>query len=69
VTDGSVIGVDLGGTKVAVAQLRGRSLGESKMDQTIKSSPEALIEQLVRMIGEVRSDDLQAVGFGVPSVV
>jgi glucokinase len=65
----SVIGVDLGGTKVAVASLRGRELGESKMDQTDTSSTDALIEQLVTSINEVRSDGLEAVGFGVPSVV
>jgi glucokinase len=65
----SVIGVDIGGTKVAVAELRDRSLGDSSTEPTDCESADALIDQLVRMIGSVRGDDLRAVGFGVPSVV
>jgi glucokinase len=65
----AVIGVDLGGTKVAVAPLRGRELGASKIAQTDTSSTDALIDQLVGLIDEVRGDDLEAVGIGVPSVV
>ena len=64
-----VIGVDLGGTKVAVARLNRRELGESIIQRTEESSTEALIEQLARMIESARGDDLQAVGVGVPSVV
>jgi glucokinase len=66
---GSVIGVDLGGTKLAVAPLRDRELGASRIEQTDTSSTDALLEQLVRAISDVRPDDVQAVGFGVPSVV
>lgn len=65
----SVIGIDLGGTKVAVAELRGNQLGEPKVDPTERSSAEALIDQLVGMVEAVRSPDLTAVGIGVPSVV
>jgi glucokinase len=65
----SVIGVDLGGTKVAVAELRDGRLGESVLHPTALSSSEALIAQLVEAISEVRSDDLAAVGFGLPSVI
>jgi glucokinase len=65
----SVIGVDLGGTKVAVAMLRDRTLSEPVIHPTDGSGPDALIEQLVSMISELREDDLQAVGLGVPSVV
>lgn len=64
-----VIGVDLGGTKVAVAVLRGRKLGESTIEPTQRSGTEALIDQLVRMIQGARSPDLAGVGIGVPSVV
>ncbi len=64
-----VIGVDLGGTKVAVARLRDRELGESVLEPTQRSGPEPLIEQLVSMIQSARSDDLEAVGIGVPSIV
>jgi glucokinase len=64
-----VIGVDLGGTKVAVAILRGRDLGESAIEPTQRSGTEALMDQLVRMIQDARSPDLAGVGIGVPSVV
>jgi glucokinase len=65
----SVIGVDLGGTKVAVAPLRDRELGESLLGRTDLSSSAALIDQLASMVSQVRSDDLDGVGIGVPSVV
>jgi glucokinase len=64
-----VIGVDLGGTKVAVTQLRDRELGESLIRPTDRSGPDALIDQLVSMIDEVRGPGLQAVGIGAPSIV
>jgi glucokinase len=66
---GSFIGVDLGGTKVAAALLRDRSLGESLIQPTEKSSSQPLIEQLVTMIEQVRTPDVLAVGLGVPSVI
>jgi glucokinase len=65
----SVIGVDIGGTKVAVAELRGSALGESTVEPTCCESADELIDQLVRMIDSLRGDDLAGVGFGVPSVV
>jgi glucokinase len=66
----SVIGVDLGGTKVAVASLLGRHFGESEVIPTDRSGSGALIDQLVAMVGRVRGDnDLDAIGIGVPSIV
>lgn len=65
----SVIGVDLGGTKVAVAELRGRQLGQSVLHPTELTSGAALIEQLVGAVSAMRSDDLAAVGIGVPSII
>jgi glucokinase len=64
-----VIGLDLGGTKIAVARLEGSVLSESLIQPTDHSSQAALIEQLVAMIGKCRSSDLVGVGLGVPSVV
>jgi glucokinase len=66
---GSVLGVDLGGTKVAVAPLRDRKLGDSVIQPTRRSSGTELIEQIVEMVTAARGDDLAAVGVGVPSVV
>jgi glucokinase len=66
----SVIGVDVGGTKVAVAALRGSDLGDSLLKPTHLDSGEELIDQIVAMVEEVRGDgDLDGVGIGVPSVV
>jgi glucokinase len=64
-----VIGVDLGGTKIALARLRDRELSDSTSQPTDCSSAENLIEQLASMIDEGRGPRLDAVGVGVPSVV
>jgi glucokinase len=65
----SVIGVDLGGTKVAVAPLRGGVLGDSVLRPTDLTSSSALIDQLVAMVESVRGRGVEAVGIGVPSIV
>jgi glucokinase len=67
--NGSVIGLDLGGTKVAAAPLRDQVLGEAVVEHTDCSSAGVLIDQLVALISRVRDSDLTAVGLGVPSVV
>jgi glucokinase len=64
-----VIGVDLGGTKVAVARLQGDRLGPATIEPTVLSGSEALIAQLERMIGASGGRGLEGVGIGVPSVV
>jgi glucokinase len=66
---GAVIGVDLGGTKVAAAALAEGRLGESLTRATDLSSSDALVDQLVKLVGETRPADLAGVGVGVPSVV
>ena len=67
---GSVVGVDLGGTKVAAAALRDRDLGPSSTRPTDLSSSAALVAQLVDVIREAAGDGaLDGVGIGVPSVV
>jgi glucokinase len=65
----SVVGIDLGGTKVAAACLDGRSLGEIALHPTALSSGDALIDQLVSIVGECRKDGCAGVGIGVPSIV
>jgi glucokinase len=62
-----LVGVDVGGTKVAVAVLEGGDLQPAKVRPTEKSSPEALVDQLAEAIEEQLPAD--AVGIGVPSVV
>ena len=64
-----MVGVDLGGTKVAVARLRDGRLGDSLVEPTNRSSATALIDQLDALVERVRSEATSAVGIGVPSVV
>ena len=42
------IGVDVGGTKIAVAVLEGGELSEARIVPTNQASQEALVEQLAR---------------------
>jgi glucokinase len=65
----SVIGVDVGGTKLVVSALRGNELEESVLDPTDRSGSRALIDQIVALVNRIRGDDLESVGIGVPSIV
>jgi glucokinase len=69
VFDGQLIGVDVGGTKVAVATLEHQRLSESLVRPTEASSSEELIAEVVAAVDGVRSARTVAVGVGVPSVV
>ncbi|MEJ7784907.1 MAG: ROK family protein [Solirubrobacteraceae bacterium] len=62
-----LIGVDVGGTKVALAALEDARLGETALRPTETSSPDALVDQLVEAISEQLP--AEAVGIGIPSVV
>lgn len=64
-----VVGVDVGGTKVAAARLSGRSLGESAIVATDLSSADALVDQLVEVVSGWGGESLSGVGLGVPSIV
>jgi glucokinase len=65
----NVLGVDLGGTKVAVATLRERSLSKSELESTELSSSDELVSQLCSIVARHSADALDGVGIGVPSVV
>jgi glucokinase len=65
----SVIGIDLRPSRVAVAILRERELGDPLVQPTERSDAEPLIDQLVGLVESVRPDDPQAVGIGVPRIV
>jgi glucokinase len=65
-----VIGVDLGGTKVAVATLDDSGLGDSVLEPTDLSGSDGLVAQISKLVERVRgSEAVDAVGVGVPSVV
>lgn len=65
----TVIGLDIGGTKIAAAKLRERVLGDTHTVATELASADALLDQLVEVVSTVRDGELDAVGIGVPSVV
>jgi glucokinase len=62
-----LIGVDVGGTKTAVAVLDGTAMGEPVLAPTQTGSAETLIAQLVAAVGA--AGEAAAVGVAVPSVV
>ena len=66
---GQHIGLDVGGTKIAAAAWRDGVLTPSVVRPTDVSSSDALIDQLVAMVEDVRDPDAVSVGIGVPSVV
>ena len=66
----NVVGVDVGGTKVAATLLGADGMGEHLQRPTVLDSAEALIDQLVAIVGEVAGEGgCGAVGIGVPSIV
>jgi glucokinase len=66
---GQFIGLDVGGTKIAAASLEAGRLSASHVVPTDTSSSEAVLDQLVRAVAEVRLPGSLAVGIGLPSVV
>jgi glucokinase len=69
VLSGHLIGVDVGGTKVAVATLEDERLGESVVRPTEASSADELVDEIGLAVDSVRSTETTGVGVGVPSVV
>ncbi|HWH45621.1 MAG TPA: ROK family protein [Thermoleophilaceae bacterium] len=67
----NVLGIDVGGTKVAVAQVDGVAVVESVEHPTELSSSEALLDGIEGAVAEVtaKSGPPDAIGVGVPSQV
>lgn len=65
-----VIGVDLGGTKIATGSIdaEGR-VHERREVKTPTASQGELLEAIVRAIEPLADERLEAVGFGIPSVI
>jgi len=66
---GRFIGVDVGGTKVAVATLEEERLSEPTVRPTDSSSADGLVDEIVAGVKSVNSPGTRAVGVGVPSIV
>jgi glucokinase len=66
----NVVGVDVGGTKVAATLLGPGGMGEHRQRPTVLTSAGELIDQLVEIVGEAAGGEgYGAVGIGVPSIV
>lgn len=64
-----MVGIDLGGTKVAVSTLRNGRFTDSKSVETDTSNADALMAELVDLVRREEADDVRAVGIGVPGAV
>lgn len=68
--DRTVIGVDLGGTKVLAAKIVGETLVKShKVSVPNQGSQQAVIEAICHAIDDCMDSSVSAIGCGVPSVV
>jgi glucokinase len=63
------VGVDVGGTKIAVAGLVAGELSESRLLHTELTDQDRLVDQIAGAIDDARTPDTRAVGIGVPSLV
>jgi glucokinase len=66
---GRYVGVDVGGTKVAVATLDDGELSESRVVPTRKGSSDETVAQLGDVIEAARTADTRAVGLGIPGAI
>ena len=63
------IGVDVGGTKIAAAVLESGSLHHQGIQPTDADDSDQLIDEICSLVERIGSDEVRAVGVGVPSVV
>jgi glucokinase len=63
------IGVDVGGTKIAIAKFQDGVFTDSELIHTEQSSQDALVEQLAGAIEAACGPDTRAIGVGLPSVI
>ena len=63
------IGVDVGGTKIAVASLEGGELSDARVVSTNQASQDELVEQIAAAIEGSMTSDVRAVGIGMPSII
>jgi glucokinase len=63
------IGLDVGGTKIAAARVADGEIVAHGLHPMDAADTDALLEELVSAIESMRTDEVEAVGIGVPSVV
>jgi glucokinase len=65
----TIVGVDVGGTKVSVATLRDGEFGKPRIAPTAHGSTEEFVGEVVAAVRAVAGERVEAVGIGVPSVI
>ena len=69
-TSGSLIGVDLGGTKVHVARIEGNQIASSEIRKiNARGSKQEVLDELIQAIRIVCNDEVEGIGIGIPSVM
>ncbi len=70
-SEGTFIGVDLGGTKIAIAAMRDGAFGEPVLASTEHGGQNELIAQLKEVIRQAiaLAGEVEGVGLGMPSVI
>jgi glucokinase len=63
------IGVDVGGTKIAVAVLEDGALDHQGVQRTDAADSDALIDEICALVEGIGTEGVKALGVGVPSVV
>ena len=63
------VGVDVGGTKIAVARLRDGELSGHGIEPTDSETAEAMVDEICAAVEGVSGAETVAVGVGVPSVI
>jgi glucokinase len=67
---GTVIGVDVGATKVLAGRVAADGRREAEHGvPTETSGADALLAQIVGLVNELRTDDVEAVGIGIPGTI
>ncbi len=66
----SVLGVDIGGTKIKAGRVLGKNVVQSSLSKVNRDdSEETCLSKLFKTIDEVMTDTVEAIGIGVPAVV
>ncbi len=67
----SIIGVDLGGTKVAAANIKNDKLGKiiKRMVPSQSDNPQDVIDVVIEVIEELMDETVLSIGIGVPGLV
>ncbi len=69
-TSKTVLGVDVGGTKIKTGRVSGKDVAQSSLSKVNRDdSEETSLSKLFMSIDEVMTDSVEAIGIGVPAVV